>query len=93
MTDKIKSTIATRVETREVNARRLLCPLPVIRAQDAVATLKSNDLVIITCTDPGAKHDIPCWCRINGHQVEDIVEQDSDAGNEIIITIRINHDK
>ena len=80
-----------KIETKEVNARRLLCPLPVIRAQDAVATLKTDDMVIITCTDPGAKHDIPSWCRINGHHIESIVEQGSELGDEIIITIRVNH--
>ncbi len=80
-----------QVETKEVNARRLLCPLPVIRAQDAVAKLKTNDKVIITCTDPGAKHDIPSWCRINGHHIEEIKEQSSNAGDEIIITVRVDH--
>lgn len=81
-----------KIITKEVNARRLLCPLPVIRAQDAVASLKTNDLVIISCTDPGTKHDIPSWCRINGHQVIDISEQQTDIGSEIIITVKVNHD-
>lgn len=77
------------ITIKELNARRLLCPLPVIRAQDAIAQLKTNDQLIITCTDPGAKHDIPCWCRINGHQVESITESDSDVGKEIVIIIRV----
>jgi tRNA 2-thiouridine synthesizing protein A len=75
--------------TKEVDARRLLCPLPVIRAQDAIAKLQTNDQLIITCTDPGAKHDIPSWCRINGHEIEKMIEIDSQSGKEIIITIRI----
>ncbi len=70
-------------EVHYVDARRLLCPLPVIRAQDAVAQLKTGDMVIVSSTDPGAKADIPAWCRINGHQVIDIKEQD----HEIIITL------
>lgn len=52
-----------------VDARRLLCPLPVIRVQDRVAVLDPGTLVEAVCTDPGALHDIPAWCRINGHQV------------------------
>ena len=52
-----------------VDARRLLCPLPVIRVQDRVAGLAPGTEVEAVCTDPGALHDIPAWCRINGHQV------------------------
>lgn len=62
----------------KLDARRLLCPLPVIRTQDFVAGLTTGDRVEIRCTDPGAKLDIPAWCRINGHDVIDIKEEDSD---------------
>ncbi len=70
----------------QLDARRLLCPLPVIRTQDAVNKLHPGDLLIVTSTDPGAKMDIPTWCRINGHEVIDIKEQ----GHEIIITIKVS---
>jgi len=53
----------------EVNARRLLCPMPVIRLQDALEPLNIGDTVHITCTDPGVTNDIPAWCRINGHEI------------------------
>jgi len=69
----------------EVNARRLLCPLPVIRTQNAIKKLKENDLLEVTCTDPGAKQDIPAWSRINGHHIEEILEHDG----EIIIRVRV----
>jgi len=70
--------------TIEIDARRLLCPMPVIRLQDTIAGITVDNLVEITCTDPGVKHDIPAWCKINGHQVEQIRDQ----GDEIIITVR-----
>ena len=53
----------------ELDARRLLCPMPVIRLQDCLAKLVSGAKVRITCTDPGTMSDIPTWCRINDHQV------------------------
>ena len=68
----------------EIDARRLLCPMPVIRLQDQIAAVPVGSLVTITCTDPGVKNDIPAWCKINGHQVEHILDQ----GEEIIITVR-----
>lgn len=52
-----------------INARRLLCPLPVIRLQNKVNRLTNGEQVEIFCTDPGALQDIPAWCRIHGHQV------------------------
>lgn len=52
-----------------VDARRLLCPLPVIRVQDRVQGLPVGTLVEAVCSDPGALQDIPAWCRINGHHV------------------------
>jgi TusA-related sulfurtransferase len=71
-----------------VDARFLLCPLPVIRTQDHVARLQPGDSVRVLCTDPGVLHDIPCWCRIHGHEVCDISRQD----DEIAITIKVGCD-
>jgi TusA-related sulfurtransferase len=65
-----------------LNARRLLCPLPVIRTQDKVKQLKAGDLLEVICTDPGVMQDIPAWCRINGHKV---VETSVDNHEYIII--------
>ena len=52
-----------------IDARRLLCPMPVIRVQNRVAELSAGTLVKVVCSDPGALNDIPSWCRINGHRV------------------------
>ena len=66
-----------------LDARRMLCPMPVIRTQDKIGKLAVGDTLSVICTDPGAIHDIPAWCRVNGHQVLDIDQQDDE------ITIRI----
>lgn len=68
-----------------LDARRLLCPMPVIRTQNMVKTLAVGDTLEVICTDPGVKSDIPAWCRINGHRVVDIVEQDG----ELRITVEV----
>ena len=65
-----------------LNARRLLCPLPVIRTQDKVKTLSSGAVLTVECTDPGVMQDIPAWCRINGHKV---LETRSGDGEYIVI--------
>ena len=59
----------------ELDARRLLCPMPVIRLQDCVNRQPPGTRVRITCTDPGTLNDIPTWCRINSHRVLTIDQQ------------------
>lgn len=66
----------------ELDARRLLCPLPVIRTQDKVKQLQAGDVLRVKCTDPGVLQDIPAWCRINGHKV---IETNSSEYEYIII--------
>lgn len=68
-----------------LDARRLLCPMPVIRTQDRVNELAPGDELEVTCTDPGALNDIPAWCRINGHEVIDSRQQDG----EVVIVVRV----
>ncbi len=53
----------------ELNTRRLLCPMPVIKAQNKARELKHGDQLKVIATDPGAMHDLPSWCRINGHKM------------------------
>ena len=62
----------------ELNARRLLCPMPVIRTQNKVAELSPGDTLEVVCTDHGVLNDIPAWCRINGHKVLETHEADGE---------------
>ena len=65
-----------------LDARNLLCPMPVIRTQDRVKALNTGDILEVRCTDPGALNDIPAWCRIHGHRV---VETKEDLDEVVII--------
>lgn len=65
----------------------LLCPLPVIRLQNAIRTLKASQRLQILCTDPGTLHDIPTWCRMYKHTVISIEQTES----VICFTIEVNH--
>ena len=73
------------MSTYQLDATGLLCPLPVIRTQDRVATLKQGDVLSVHCTDPGALLDIPAWCRIHGHEL--LSTQESEE--EVLICIRV----
>ena len=60
----------------EVDARRLFCPLPVIRLQNCINQQPAGGRVRIVSTDPGSLNDIPTWCRINGHRLLDSEERE-----------------
>ncbi|ALP52088.1 hypothetical protein Tel_02430 [Candidatus Tenderia electrophaga] len=64
-----------------------LCPIPVIRTQNQAKKLAPGDVLEVLCTDPGAMHDIPAWCRINGHTV--LSNKTREDGKLIVITLEI----
>jgi len=66
-----------RLTQHVLDARRLLCPMPVIRTQQTVDGLSHGDGLEVICTDPGVLHDIPAWCRVHGHRF-DGAEEDGD---------------
>lgn len=73
---------------REIlDCRRLLCPMPVIRVQNAVERLPTGSRVEAICTDPGALSDIPAWSRINGHRVVETRHQ----GGEYVVVVEVDH--
>lgn len=72
----------------KLDARNLLCPMPVIRTQDKIKNLLPGGHLEVLCTDPGALNDIPAWCRINGHKILEAQENNG----EIRILIEIGND-
>lgn len=53
--------------TEVVDARGLKCPLPVLKAEKALARLGPGDTLTVLATDPMAKVDIPHFCGQQGY--------------------------
>ena len=68
-----------------LDARYLLCPVPVIRTQEKVRELNDGDVLRVVCTDPGAEWDLSSWCRVHGHSVISV----DLAGDELTVTLRV----
>ncbi|MBW5290968.1 MAG: SirA family protein [Candidatus Ruthia sp. Asou_11_S2] len=66
-----------------LDVKRLLCPMPVIRLGEMIEKIKSNDTIEMLATDPGVLHDIPAWCKVHGHKVISINEKT----DEIILLV------
>ena len=58
----------------EVDARGLRCPLPVIRLAAAARDAPAGTRITVLATDPAARHDVPAWCRMRGHELLEITE-------------------
>ncbi len=75
--------LARAVQT--LDARGLLCPLPVIRLQDQIASLPDRTLLDLLATDPGVLQDVPAWCRVHGHQVLETAEEDGEIRVRVMV--------
>lgn len=72
----------------EVDARNLLCPMPVIRCQGAADGQPPGTRIRVIATDPGALSDIPAWSRVNGHTVLEA----RDEGDLIVVVVEVGED-
>lgn len=70
-TKKMNSMAPSRITKPNLwlDARRLLCPLPVIRVQERVQQLTPGDCLEVVFSDKGSLADIAAWCRLHGHQI------------------------
>lgn len=59
----------------EIDVKRLLCPMPVIRLGETINKIAIGDTIKMTATDSGVLHDIPAWCKVHGHTVLKIDEK------------------
>ncbi len=69
---------------KEVDARGLNCPLPILKAKKALAELQSGDVLKVVATDPGSIRDFQAFARQSGNE---LLEQ-ATAGDEFIHFLR-----
>ena len=53
---------------REVDARGLICPLPVLRARKVLMGMRKGEVLRVLATDPMAAIDLPHFCAEAGHE-------------------------
>lgn len=61
---------------KEVDARGLNCPLPILRAKKALADMISGQVLKVLATDPGSQRDFAAFAKQTGNQIVDTVHQD-----------------
>ena len=71
-------------ETTHLDARGLLCPLPVIKARQRLKAIAFGETLTMVADDPAAVIDVPHFCMEAGHE---LVSSDAD-GNDQTYVIR-----
>lgn len=61
---------------REVDARGLNCPLPILRTKKALNDMASGQVLRILATDPGSVRDFEAFARQTGNQLLQHGERD-----------------
>ncbi|OGQ97562.1 MAG: preprotein translocase subunit TatC [Deltaproteobacteria bacterium RIFOXYD12_FULL_57_12] len=50
-----------------IDAKGLTCPMPLLKAKQAMEKLASGQVLAVLGTDPGSQVDLPGWCKYAGH--------------------------
>jgi len=54
---------------KELDARGLNCPLPILRAKKALADMQSGEVLRVTSTDPGSMKDFAAFAKQTGNEL------------------------
>lgn len=69
---------------QEVDTRGLNCPLPILKAKKALATMQSGQLLKVVATDTGSIRDFQAFAKQTGNE---LVDQQT-VGEEFIHILR-----
>ena len=75
----------TQIEVAaELDARGLLCPMPIVKTAKAMKALEPGQVLKLVATDRGSAKDVPAWAEQTGNE---LVEQHTD-GAELTFYLR-----
>lgn len=55
--------------TEELDTSGLNCPLPLLKAKQALANLESGDILKVIATDAGSQRDFRSFARLSGNEL------------------------
>ena len=69
---------------KELDARGLNCPLPILKAKKALAEMQSGQVLKVLATDSGSVRDFQAFAKQTGNE---LIEQQT-AGTEFVHVMR-----
>ena len=61
--------IDTPIPDQTLDAKGLLCPMPIVRLAKAMKELQPSQVILLEATDPGAIPDVLAWSKNTGNPV------------------------
>ncbi|RZI81072.1 MAG: sulfurtransferase TusA family protein [Rubrivivax sp.] len=65
---------------KELDARGLTCPLPILKAKKALSDMHSGEVLKVWATDPGSVRDFQAFARQTGN---DLVDQQTRRNGDV----------
>ena len=75
-TDGGAGTASGKTASALIDARGLNCPVPLLKARQALMVLAPGDLVTVLSTDPSSPSDFEAFCEESAHELVEIREAD-----------------
>lgn len=69
---------------RELDARGLNCPMPILRTKKELATLAAGQVLKVVSTDPGSVKDMQAFANQTGNELVST----SESGGEYVFFMR-----
>ena len=63
---------------KELDARGLNCPLPILRSKKALTDMQPGETLKIVATDPGAMKDFQAFAKQTGHELVYATEENKE---------------
>lgn len=63
---------------KELDARGLNCPLPILKAKKALAEMASGEILRVMATDPGSVRDFQAFAKQTGNELVGQSESNSE---------------
>ena len=70
-------------EKKELDARGLVCPMPIIKLSKVIKELKVGDVLEVIANDPAFESDVSTWCEKMGHELAEV----SNRGDDMVARI------
>jgi tRNA 2-thiouridine synthesizing protein A len=73
---------------KELDARGLTCPLPILKAKKALSDMHSGEILKVLATDPGSVRDFQAFARQTGNDLVDQQALQSEGRDEFVHLLR-----
>ena len=60
---------------KEIDARGLRCPLPIIELGKQISTLSNGEEITLYSDDPATEPDLNAWSRMTGNKFTKLAEE------------------